>query len=174
MQESWGYPCAQQTSVSSDGTVLWSCPFLPLPLTTSGKRSMYYAMRMTEDKTVDTERDSAHFVTDETEGCFSVLQCVAACCDVLLCVAHGFASNLLLVSRSLTLLQPVAACCSMLQRASEEKLLEHIFWSNSIQFNRTLCSLLAACCSLLQLVAACCSLLQSVAECCRVLQSVAV
>ena len=83
MQESWGYPCAQQTSVSSDGTVLWSCPFLPLPLTTSGKRSMYYAMRMTEDKTVDTERDSAHFVTDKTEGCFSVLQRVAMCCCVL-------------------------------------------------------------------------------------------
>jgi len=68
--ESWGYPCAQQgeimTSVTAGGTVLWTCPFLPL--TTSGRRSVYYALRLTEDKCVEPERVSAHFVSDETEG----------------------------------------------------------------------------------------------------------
>jgi len=48
------------------GTVLWTCPFLPL--TTSGKRSVYYDLQLTEDKCVDQERVSAHFVSNETEG----------------------------------------------------------------------------------------------------------
>jgi len=66
--ESWGHPSSEHgeimTSVMACGTVLWTCP--GLPLTTSGKRNVYWALRLQEDKTTDEEVYSPHFITDET------------------------------------------------------------------------------------------------------------
>jgi len=100
-----------------------------------------------------------------------VLQCVAVCCRVLLCVAGRQVTShtqyVYVLQCVANVLQRVALCCR-----------------KTIHVAYTLCicvavccrglQCVAVCCSALQCVAVCCSVLQSVAECCRVLQSVAV
>ena len=98
-----------------------------------------------------------------------VLQCVAVCFSVLLCVAVRCRQ-----SRCCSVVQFVVVrckeshgiyldgcrvCCRVLQCAAV----------GCIGLQRV-----AACCSVLQRVAACCSVLQCVAVCCSVLQCVAV
>jgi len=99
-----------------------------------------------------------------------VLQCVAACCSVLQCVAVPYVidsnvkCDLYMKNRihviccivilfveilSCSVLQCVAVCCSMLQCVA-------VLHCN------------AMCCSVLQCVALCCSVLQCVAVCCSV------
>ena len=65
-RETWG-PAPQDailTGVTSCGTVLWTCP--GLPLTTTGKRNMYWALRLQEDAATAEETFTPHFVTDGT------------------------------------------------------------------------------------------------------------
>jgi hypothetical protein len=66
--ESWGHPSSEHgeimTSVTACGTVLWTCP--ALPLTTNGKRNVYWALRLQEDKAAAEEVYAPHFITDET------------------------------------------------------------------------------------------------------------
>ena len=65
-REAWGPPSPEAgeilTAVTADGTVLWTCP--GLPLTTSGKRNMYWALRLQEARADPEEAFSAHWVTD--------------------------------------------------------------------------------------------------------------
>ena len=66
--ESWGPPSSEagaiRTGVTASGTVLWTCP--GLPLTTTGRRNMYWALQLQEDRAEASESDSPHFVTDGT------------------------------------------------------------------------------------------------------------
>jgi len=67
--ESWGPPSSEPgailTGVTSYGTVLWTCP--GLPLTTTGRRNMYWALQLREDRAAADEIYSPHFVTDGTQ-----------------------------------------------------------------------------------------------------------
>jgi len=82
-----------------------------------------------------------------------VLQCVAACCSVLQCVA--------------AVVVYVVSC-------------HLVVWHDTSQLDISkrklymICQCVAVCCSVLQCVAVCCSVLQYVAVCCSVLQRVAV
>jgi len=65
-RETWG-PAPQDaivTGVTSCGTVLWTCP--GLPLITTGKRNMYWALSLQEDAATAEETFTPHFVTDGT------------------------------------------------------------------------------------------------------------
>jgi len=66
-QESWDIPCTDEGTVkckvTANGTVLWTCP--GMLLTTPDKCCVYWALKLVEDKTVEQETLSAHFVTDE-------------------------------------------------------------------------------------------------------------
>jgi len=66
--ESWEVPCSDeaiiQCNVTANGTVLWTCP--GIPLATPAKCNIYWALKLAEDKTVDKEKKSTHFLTDET------------------------------------------------------------------------------------------------------------
>ena len=68
-RESWGPPSSEPgailTGVTSYGTVLWTCP--GLPLTTTGKRNMYWALSLQEDRADPEELYSPHFITNGTE-----------------------------------------------------------------------------------------------------------
>jgi len=129
--------------------------------------------------------------------CFSVLQCVAACCTVLQCVgwqnlqctfsARAWAASSFLCC---SVLQCVAVCCSMLQCVTVCCIAKfcsvflgtylgsflffacrceekRVYWHHS-NHGQSLC------CSMLQCVAVCCRVLQGVAVCCSVLQCDAV
>jgi len=66
--ESWGLPCSDEEMIKSGvtecGTVLWTCP--GLTLTTTGKRNIFWALKLQEDKAIEQDIMSPHFVTDET------------------------------------------------------------------------------------------------------------
>ena len=88
-----------------------------------------------------------------------MLQCVAACCNVLQCVAVcGY-------QRSARGAQCVAVCCS------RHVVRSHLIARGAQSLN---CSAWYHRTSLLHSVAGCCRVLQGVAGCCRVLQGVAV
>lgn len=67
--ESWGHPCSEEGIVKARvtfcGTVLWTCPLLPL--TTTGKRNIYWALKLHDDKAVAKESMSQHFLTEESK-----------------------------------------------------------------------------------------------------------
>jgi len=66
-QESWDIPCTDEETVkckvTANGTVLWTCP--GMPMATPDKCCVYWALKLVEDKSVEEETLSAHFVTDE-------------------------------------------------------------------------------------------------------------
>ena len=106
------------------------------------------------------------------------LQCVAACCSVLRCVAMSERvwwallaySVLQRVAVCCSVLQCVAVCCSVLQCGAVcYNVCERIWWAPLV------CSVLqcvAICCSVLQCIAVCCSVLQRVVVCCNDYESI--
>ena len=91
-----------------------------------------------------------HFESISAFKAADVLQCVAVCCSVLVCVALCFVE-----------VQCGAACCSVVQYVSYTACSSHhMILSPSLPLT------LQVCCSVLQCVAVCCSVLQCVAVCC--------
>jgi len=99
------------------------------------------------------QEDESHRIYLMCMGC-SVLQCVAVCCSVLLCVAGRRVTShihiCVCVAVCCSLLQCVAECCFVLQEDESRRIYLYVY--------------------VLQCVAVCCSVLQCVAECCFVLQ----
>ena len=76
--------------MTSCGTVLWRCP--GLPLTTTGKRNMYWALKLQEDRAAAEETYSLHLVTDgtEDEGGHALDMCsTCAALDMFLAPPHA-------------------------------------------------------------------------------------
>jgi len=104
----------------------------------------YVAGRSHERKDYIVLKDTVLFVYKKrVAACYSVLQCVAVCCNMLLVDCTEEKTKLFRSVRcslsTRTVLQNVADCCSVLLRV-------------------------AVCCSLLQCVAVCCSVTQFVAS----------
>jgi len=118
--------------------------------------------------------------------CCSVLQCDAVCCSVVQCVALCCRADVSQFCcrcvageapshQDWTLLPYEMTGSTLCWLSSGKPFVCCSCWDASYKLQRVAvyCSVLKACCSVLQCVAVCCSVLQCVAVCCSVLQRVA-
>ena len=87
------------------------------------------------------------------------LQCVAACCSVLLCVQP----NIVIGTSPCATHRCVALCCSVLQCVAVRCSVYSKTWSFGTS-PCIACRCVVVCCSVLQCVAVCCSMLQCAAK----------